>query len=310
MLGVCNTAQNWERWLQVPLVALISLLIWTYLFLLYTVSKKKTKTKTLISIILLLSCPVVSDSLRPHGLQHARPLFLHHLRSLPKFMFIASEMPYSHLILWCPLLLLPSIFPSIRDFSNDSSVYIRWPKYWRFSFSISPSSEYSGLISLKIDWFDILAVQGTFRSLFQHHSLKISILWCSAFFTVQLSQPYMTTGKTTALTRQTFFRKVVFLLFSTLFRFVITFLPGSNCLLILWLQLLSSVILEPKKRKSVTASTFFPSICHAVNSSSWWWTGRPGVLWFMGSQRVRHDLATELKLTHGAGCCDLSCFFF
>ena len=122
---------------------------------------------------------------------------------------------------------------------------------------------------LKIDWFDLLAVQGTFRSLFQHHSLKISILWCSAFFMVQLSQSYMTTGKTIGLTRRTFFRRVMSLLFSTLPRFVITFLPGSNCLLISWLQLLSTVILEPKKRKSVTASTFPPSICHAVNSGSW-----------------------------------------
>ena len=119
--------------------------------------------------------------------------------SLPKLMFIASVMLFSHLILWHPLL-LPSIFPSIRGFSNESSVHIRWPKFWSFSFSISPSSEYSRLISRKIDWFDLLAVQGTFRSLLQHHSSKASILWFSAFFTVQLSQPYVTTGKTSALT--------------------------------------------------------------------------------------------------------------
>ena len=129
----------------------------------------------------------------------------------------------SHLILWRPLLLLPSIFPSIRDFSNESSVHIRWPKYWSFSFSASPSSEYSGLISLKIDWFHLLAVQETFRSLLQHHSSKASILWCSAFFIVQLSQSYVTTGKTTALTIQTFVGRVMSLLFNTLSRFVIDF---------------------------------------------------------------------------------------
>ena len=119
--------------------------------------------------------------------------------SLPKFMYIASVMPFNHLILWHPLI-LPSIFASIRDFSNDSAVYIRWPKYWSFSFSISPSNEYSELISLEIDWFDLLVFQGTLRSLLQHHSSKASILWCSAFFMVQLSQPYVTTGKTIALT--------------------------------------------------------------------------------------------------------------
>ena len=123
-------------------------------------------------------------------------------QSLPKFMSIASVMPSSHLILWHPPLLLPTIFPSIRDFYNEPAVRIRWPKYWSFSFSISPSNEYSGLISLKIDWFDLLADQGTFRSLLQHHSLKASILWHSAFFTVQLSRPYVTTVKTVALTIQ------------------------------------------------------------------------------------------------------------
>ena len=157
-------------------------------------------------------------------------------QSLPKFMSIASVMQSSHLILWCPLLLLPSIFPSIRDFSNEPSVHIRWPKYWSFSFSVSPSSEYSRLISLKIDWFDLLALQGTFRSLLQHHSSKASILWCSAFFTVQLAQPYVTTGKTTALTIRTFVSRVTSLLFNTLSRFVMAFLPRSNHLLISWLQ--------------------------------------------------------------------------
>ena len=148
--------------------------------------------------------------------------------SLPKFMFIASVMPCSHLIFWHPLFLLPSIFPRIRDFSNELAVHIRWPKYWSFSFSISLSNEYSGLISLKIDWFDLLAVQGTLRSLLQHHSLKASILWCSALFTVQLSQLYMTTGKTTALTIWTFVDRVMSLLFNTLFSFIIAFLPRST----------------------------------------------------------------------------------
>ena len=130
-------------------------------------------------------------------------------QSLPKFMSIAPVMPSSHLILWCPLFLLPSVFPSIRDFSNESPVRIKWPKYWSFSFSISPSNEYSGLISLEIDWFDLLDFQGTLRSLLQHHSSNTVILWCSAFFTVQLSQPYMTTGKTIALTIWTFVSRVM-----------------------------------------------------------------------------------------------------
>ena len=130
-------------------------------------------------------------------------------RSLPKFMSIASVMPSSHLILWRPLFLLPSVFPSIRDFSNESPVRIKWPKYWSFSFSISPSNEYSGLISLEIDWFDLLVFQGTLRSLLQHHSSNTLTHWCSAFFTVQLSQPYMTTGKTIALTIWTFVSRVM-----------------------------------------------------------------------------------------------------
>ena len=151
-------------------------------------------------------------------------------QSLPKFMSIASVMPYSHLILWCSRLLLPSTFPSIRDISNESSIHIRWPKYW--SFSISPSNEYSGLIYLKIDWFDLLAVQGTLRSLVQHHCSKVPILQLSAFFTVQLSQPHMTTGKTIALTIWTFVGRVTSLLFNTLTMFVIAFLSRSKCLLI------------------------------------------------------------------------------
>ena len=147
-------------------------------------------------------------------------------------MSIESMMPSNHLILCHPLLLLPSIFPSIRVFSNESVLCIRWPKYWSFSFSISPSNEYSGLISFRIDWFDLLAVQGTLKSLLQHHSSKASVLRNSAFFIVQLSHPYMTTGKTIALTRWTFVGKVISLLFNMLSRLVIAFLPRSKHLLI------------------------------------------------------------------------------
>ena len=158
-------------------------------------------------------------------------------------------MPSNHLILCHPLLLLPSTFPSIRVFANESVLHIRWPKYWSFSFSINPSNKYAGLISFRIDWLGLLAVQGTLKSLLQHHSSKASILMCSAFFIVQLSHPYMTTGKTIVLTRQTFVDKVMSLLFNMLSRLVITFLPRSKCLLISWLQSPSAVILEPKKRK-------------------------------------------------------------
>ena len=153
----------------------------------------------------------------------------------------------NRLILCHPLLLLPSLFPSIRVFSNESVLCIRWPKYWSFSFSISLSSEYSGLISFRIDWSDILAVQGTLKSLLQHHSSKALILQCSAFFTVQLSHPYMTTGKTIALNRQTFISKAVSLLFNVLSMLVIAFHPRSKHLLISWLQSPSAVILEPPK---------------------------------------------------------------
>ena len=170
-----------------------------------------------------------------------------------------SVMPSNHLILCRTLLLLLSIFPSSRVFSNESALHIRCPKCW--SFSISPSNEYSGLISFKIDWFD-LAVQGTLKSLLQHHSSKASILWCSAFFTVQLSYPYMTTGKTKALTIWTFVSKVMFLLFHMLSKFVIAFLSRSKHLLISWLHSPSAVILEPKKKKCITVSTFPPSICY------------------------------------------------
>ena len=158
-----------------------------------------------------------------------------------------SLMPSNHLILCRPLLLLPSIFPSNRVFSNESALCMTWPKNWSFSFNISPSSEHPGLISFRMDWLDLLAVQGTLESLFQHHSSKASILQHSAFFIVQLSHPYMTTGKTIALTRWTFVGKVMSLLFKMLSRLVITFLPRSKRLLISWLQSPSAVILEPQK---------------------------------------------------------------
>ena len=164
-------------------------------------------------------------------------------------------MPSKHLILCCPLLLLPSIFASIRVFSNESALHIRWPKYWSFSFSISPSNEHPGLISFRMDWLDLLAVQGTLKSLLQHHSSKASILRHSAFFTVQLSHPYLTTGKTIALTRWTSIGKAMSLLLNMLSRLVITFLPRSKRLLISWLQSPSAVILEPRKIKSATVST-------------------------------------------------------
>ena len=163
-------------------------------------------------------------------------------QSLPKPMSIESVVPSNHLILCCPLLLLSSLFPSIRMFSNESALCIRWLKYWSFSFNISLSSEHSGLISFSMDWLDLLAVQGTCKSLLQHHSSKASILQCSVFFTVQLSHLYMTTGKTRALTRQTFVDKVISLLFNILSKLVITFLPRSKCLLISWLQSPSGVI--------------------------------------------------------------------
>ena len=173
-------------------------------------------------------------------------------------------MPSSHLILGRPLLLLPPIPPRIRVFTNESALHMRWPKYWSFSFSISPSNEHPGLISFRMDWLDLLAVHGTLRSLLQHHSSKASILRCSAFFTVQLSHPYMTTGKTIALTRWIFVGKVMSLLFNMLSRLVITFLQRSKRLLISWLQSPSAVILEPPKIKSDTVSTVSPSISHEV----------------------------------------------
>ena len=206
----------------------------------------------------------MSDSLQPHGLQHARfPC------SSPSPRAWSNSCPLSW---WChptisspshhPLLLLPSISPSIRVFSNELPLPIRWPKYW--SFSISPSNGYSGLISFRIYWFDLLAVQGTLKSLIEHHNSKASILQCSAFFMAQFSHPYMTTGKTIALTRWIFVGKVMSLIFNMPPRFVIAFLPRSKHLLISWLQSPSVVILETKKIKSVTVSIVSPSIFHEV----------------------------------------------
>ena len=184
--------------------------------------------------------------------------------SLLRLICIESMMPSNHHILCCPLLLLLSIFLSIRIFSNESTLPIRWPKYWSFSFNISPSNEYSGLNSFRMDWLDLLALQGTLKSLLQHHSSKAPILQCSAFFIVQLSHSYMTARKTIALMRQTFVGIVMSLLFNMLSRLVITLLPRRKSLLILWLQSPSSVTLEPRKIKSATVSTVSPSICYKV----------------------------------------------
>ena len=191
-------------------------------------------------------------------------LFFTNSWSLLKLMPIELVMPSNHLILYHLLLLLPSIFPSIRVFANESALHIRWPKYWSFSFNISLSNEYSGLFSLKIDWFALFAVQGSLKSLLQHHSSKASILQCSAFFTVQLSHPYMTIGKTIALTRWTFVGKVMSLLLNMLSRLVITFLPRSKRLLISWLQSPSAMILKSKKIKSDAISTVYPTISYEV----------------------------------------------
>ena len=196
-------------------------------------------------------------------MNHSTPdLPVHH--QLPEFTqtHVHRVISSSHLILCCPLLLLPPISPSIRVFSNESTLRMRWPKYWSFSFSIIPSKEHPGLISFRMNWLDLLAVQGTLKSLLQHHSSKASILQHSAFFTVQPSHSYMTTRKTIALTRQTFVGKMISLLFNMLSSLVITFLPRSKHLLISWLQSPSAVILEPRKIKSDTVSTFTSSISH------------------------------------------------
>ena len=215
-------------------------------------------------LTLQFSRSAVYDSLWPHGLQHAR-LPCPNLWSSLKLMSIEPVMPSNHLILCVPFSSCLQSFPA-SVFSNESVLHIRWPKYWSFSFSISPSNEYSGLISFWMDWLDLLAVQGTVESLLQHHSSKASILQHSSFFTVQLSHPYMTTGKTTALTRWTIVGEEMSLLFNMLSRLVIAFLPRSKRLLISWLQSPSAVILEPKKLKSLTVSTFPPPLF----AMKWW----------------------------------------
>ena len=208
----------------------------------------------------------MSDSLQPPWIAALQAsLSITNSRSSPKLMSFKSVMPSSYLILCRPLLLLPPIPPSIRVFSNESALRMRWPKYWSFSFSISPSKEHPGLISFRMDWLDLLAVQGTLKSFLQHHSSKASILRRSAFFTVQLSHPYMTTGKTIALTTQTFVGKVMSLLLNMLLRLVIAFLSRSKRLLISWLQSPSAVILEPPKIKSDT----FPTDPHLF-AMKWW----------------------------------------
>ena len=189
----------------------------------------------------------MSNFLRPQESQAS--LSINNSWSSTKLMSIESVMPSSHLILCCPLLLLPPIPPSIRVFSNESALHMKWPKYWSFSLSISPSNEHPGLVSFRMDWLDLLAVQGTLKSLLQHHSSKASILQCSTFFIVQLSHPYMTTGKTIALTRWTFVGKITSLLFNKLSRLVIAFLLRSKHLLISWLKSPSAVILKPRKNK-------------------------------------------------------------
>ena len=212
---------------------------------------------------------VTSDSATPWTAARQASLFIVISRSLLKLMSIESVMPSNHLILCHPFFLLLLIPPSIRVFSNESVLGSRWPKYRSFRLSISPSNEYSGLISVRMDWLDLLAVQGTLKSLFQHHSSKASILQHSAFLTVQLSHPYMTTGKTIALTRRTFVGKVMSLLFNMLSRLVITFLPRGKYLLISWLQSPSAVILEPKK-ESLSLFPLFPHL-----SAMKWWNQMP-----------------------------------
>ena len=207
--------------------------------------------------MLLFSCSVVSNSLWSHGLQHTRlPYPSPFPGACPNSCPLSQWCHPNHLILCHPLLFLPSIFSSFRVISNESVLQIRWPKYWSFSFSISPSNEYSGLISFRIDWLDLLAVQGTLKSLLQHHSSKASILWHSAFFMIQLSHSSMTTGKTIALMIQTFVGKVMSLLFNTLSRFAIALFPRSKHLLISWLQSPSAVNFGAQENKVVCFHCF------------------------------------------------------
>ena len=210
----------------------------------------------------------MSNFLWPHGLQHARPPCPSQLLEFTQTLSIESVIPPNHLTLCWPLLLTPSIFPSIRVVWNKSVLHIRWPKCWSFSFSISPSNEYSGLISFRMDWLDLLAVQGTLKSLLQHHSSKTSVLQRSAFFIVQLSHPCTTTRKTIALCRWTFVGKVMSLLFNMLSRLVITFLPRSKCLLISWLQPPSSLFWDDTFGGSWVKNTWDLSVlfCSSVST--------------------------------------------
>ena len=232
------------------------------------------------------ACPTLCDPI-----DCSLPGFPDHqwIRSFLKLMFIKSMMPSNRLILCHPLLFPPSIFPSIRIFTNESALPIRWPKYWSFSSSISPSNDYSGLISFRMDWLDLLAVQGTLKSLLQPHSSKTLILWLSALCMVQLSHPYMTTRKTIALTSPSFFGKVMSLLFNMLSRFVIVFLPRSKVLLISWLQSPSAVILEPEKIKSFTVFILSPSICHEV-------TGRDAMIIYLVYTNSQISLSTFINI--------------
>ena len=217
--------------------------------------------KTLFAISSVQSLSRVQLFVTPWTAAHQASLSITNSQSPPKPMSTESVvMPSNHFILCCPLLLLPSVFPSIRVFSNESTLHMKWPEYWSFSFNISPSNEHPGLISFRMDWLDLLAVQGTLKSLLQHHSSKASILRCSAFFIVQLSHPYMTTRKTIALTRWTFVGKVMSRLLNMLSRLVITFLPRSKRILISWLQSPSAVILEPPQKQSLTLFPLFPHL--------------------------------------------------
>ena len=227
---------NFFNWKKIIICCILSALLFPHL---HNVDNKTTfSSDQSLSHVRIFATPWIAA--------HQASLSITNSRSLLKLMSIKSVMPFSHLILCFPLLLLPPIPPNIRIFSNESTLRIRWPKYWSFSFSIRPSNEHPGLISFRMDWLDFLAVQGTFKSLLQHRSSKASILWCSAFFTVQLSHPY--TGKTIALTRQTFDSKVMSLLFNMLSKLVRTFLLRSKHLLISWLQSPSAVILEPPNK--------------------------------------------------------------
>ena len=228
----------------------------------HTQGKLEARHYPLESLLLLFSHEVVSDSATLWTAAHQASLSFTVSQSLFKLMSTESVTPSCHRILCLPLFLLPSISPSVRVFSSELALHSRWPKYWRFNFRISPSNEYSELISFRIDWFALLAVQGTLKSLLQHHNSKASIFGAQpSLCSVQLLYPYIITGEIIALTVNTFVRKVMSLLFNRLFRFPIAFPPRSKCLLISWLQSLSTVILEPKKIKSVTVSTFPPSIC-------------------------------------------------